>query len=69
MSKQEYIDSRFDIEALRKLGFWIHGESTYEEYEKRLCTFFSLKNIFMYDYIGMMKNKPVKADPNTFSLN
>ena len=69
MTKKEFIDDRFDIEGLRELGFWIHGEKTYEEYEKRICTFFGLKNIFMYDFIGQPKKETIKADLKTFSNN
>lgn len=69
MTKKEFIKSRFDVKELRKAGFWINGERTYEQYEKRICAFFGLKSIFMYEYIGEMPRKPLKADLKTFSDN
>ena len=68
MTKKEFIEDRFDIKGLREVGF-LTTEKTYEEIEKRICDFFGLKNIFMYDYIMHESNKPVKADMKTFSTN
>ena len=68
MTKKEYIDENFDIKELRKIGF-LKNEKTTEEIEKRICTFFSLKNIFMYSFIGVEKTHTVKADIKTFSEN
>ena len=68
MTKQEFIESRFDIEELREVGF-LKTEKTYKEIETRICQFFGLENIFMYDYIMEEKHEPVKADIEIFSIN
>lgn len=68
LTKAEYIDDRFDIKGLREAGF-LTTEKTYEEIEQRICKWFGLKNIFMYDFIPEEKTKSVKADMQTFSSN
>lgn len=68
MTKKEFIASRFDIEGLKELGV-LTTEKTYEEIEKRICRFFGLTNIFMYDFILKEQIKPVKANPDFFSNN
>lgn len=68
MSLKDYIEDRFDVEGLREWGF-LTDEKTPEEISKRICTWFGLKNIYMYDHIGEHRSKTVKADIKTFSEN
>jgi hypothetical protein len=68
MTKKDFIKSRFHIPSLVKAGF-LPKNPTLEQVEKRVCEFFCIKNIFMYDFIGQPKNKTLKADIKTFSDN
>lgn len=68
MTKEQYIEKNIPIEDLKADGFFKPNDN-YEDMEKRLCKFFGLKNIFMYSYIGLNQEKPVKAYLNTFSDN
>lgn len=64
---EAFIEDRFDVKGLKVIGFF-SPEADYEQMAKRICDFFGLPNVFMYDFIGP-KPKPVKADLGTFSLN
>ncbi|MEN7549299.1 hypothetical protein AAG747_15350 [Rapidithrix thailandica] len=68
MTKEEFIKSRFDIEELINIGF-LNKSMNLDEIETRICTYFGLESIFMYDFIMSDLKKPIKADINTFSKN
>jgi len=68
MTKKEFIETRFDIDSLREIGF-LKTEKTTEEIAKRICTFFGFKTIFEYDFMIKDRIKTVKADIKTFSDN
>ena len=68
MTKEEFIKDRFDIETLTGLGFFKAGDSI-TVIEKKICKYFDLKNVFMYDHIMDDKSETVKADIETFSIN
>lgn len=43
--RNEYIRENFDIPGLRRTGFFIHGEKTFDEIEQRIKTFFGYSDI------------------------
>lgn len=64
----QFIKDRFIVSELRKIGF-LTTEKTPKEIAARVCQFFDLKNIYMYDFIMSDKHKTVKANIKTFSEN
>lgn len=71
-TKKEFIDQHFDIEGMIEIGMFQKGWS-YDQMAERICVFFGLKNLYMYELIvEKMEGKhapSVKADLNTFSKN
>lgn len=67
--KEKYFLENFPEKELRELGFFNDSHKTIDQMCERVCTFFGLKNIFMYDFIIKPKNEIVKADIETFSEN
>ena len=67
-TKKEYIEENFPEKEFIEIGFFKRGMSI-EEKDKRICKYFGIKNVFMYDHIMDDKTKTVKADLDTFSIN
>ena len=68
MILHDFIESRIPVNELTEVGFLQKG-ATDKEIAERICWYFSLKNIFLYDFIGDPKTIQVKADIKTFSEN
>lgn len=66
--KEKFIRDNFDIKELYKIGF-IKTKTDFVEIERRICEFFELKNIYMYDFIMTDKKQTIKANIKTFSQN
>ena len=68
MNLENYLESRFDVPCLIEIGFF-EKNATYEEMASRICNFFGLKSIYMYDFIGSSLEVNIRANPGVFSLN
>lgn len=66
--KEKFIRSRIPINDLYRIGFF-KSKTDLKHIEERICEFFGIKNIFMYDFIGQPRSKTVKANIETFSTN
>lgn len=67
----EYLKANFQYKGLVDLGFYDKNikRDDYDTQIKKVCDWFGISNIFLYDIIMMEKNKYVKAELKTFSQN
>ena len=67
----EYLKANFQFKALVDLGFYDKSikRDDYDVQINRICEWFGISNIFLYDIIMMEKNKYVKPNLKTFSQN
>lgn len=67
----EYLKANFQFKGLVDLGFYDKSikRDDYDAQIKRICEWFSISNIFLYDIVMMDKKKFIKAEIKTFSQN
>jgi hypothetical protein len=67
----QYLKLNFKFKGLVEMGFYDKGvkQTDYDYQIKRICEFFNISNIFLYDIIMLEKNKYVKPELKTFSQN
>ena len=66
--KIRYIEETFSIVDLTRSGFLKAGMS-YEDIDLRICTFFGITHIYMFDTILDDSTEMIIADLDTFSIN
>lgn len=67
-TKKEFIEEHFYIEGMIEIGFFKKGWN-YDQMACKVCHFFGLKNLYMYELILKKKNPPLRANLDTFSQN